>query len=362
MNSTTTSPHLLWHRSTASTILIISPFIKLLVSTTCLIILNTYLKKLHKTFKTLLNIVLISNLIEEFAIISLNTYTLTTHSQDFINCTLRVVIGGSNTYFTFYSLSIMSFLRYRIAWKINNLESTKNMFWWMMGPIILCAIVEFLITIPLTLISNIFFDMPSFSTLCAGAKLEGNFPILPFFNFLKLLFSMLIGIRYDFLMISFLKKKNSHPEPGQSKLVLWKSGEENYDFMIPTTSTITVTIFEVASLIISSFMTKGIINNQLESWKVAEILLKMCTAMHMPILIGLSIRAAKHKKPAPKIPKGPIFHEDINIDISDRGEEIQMSNSIGSEDQNNYEGSSSDTLSPKPKIINVKPCSVNDVA
>ena len=34
----------------------------------------------------------------------------------------------------------------------------------------------------------------------------------------------------------------------------------------------------------------------------------------MPILLGLTIRAAKKKKPAPKIPHGPMFHEDLNLD------------------------------------------------
>ena len=34
----------------------------------------------------------------------------------------------------------------------------------------------------------------------------------------------------------------------------------------------------------------------------------------MPILLGLTIRAAKKKKPAPKIPHGPMFHEDSNLD------------------------------------------------
>ena len=364
-SGTTISPHLLWYNSTASTIILISPFANILLSTSCLIVLNTYMKKLHETFKTLLNIVLLHNLFEEIAIILLNSYTLTSQSQDFFNCTLRAALVGSNAFFTNYSIAILSFLRYRIAWKINNLESTKNKFWWMMGPIILYVIVEFLITIPLTVLLNIFFDMPSFSTLCAGANLKQTFPILPYFNLLKLLISMCISIRYDFLMIQFLKKKNSHPEPGQAKLVPWKSGGENYDFMVPTIATITAAITAVGSSIVSSIMTKGLIDNELESWKRSNILISTCVGIQMPVLIGLSIRAARHKKPAVVIPKGPMFHEDVNININDRGEEIQMegSNSVDVEEPNDCISlSSHESISPKPNVIFVKPCSGSDFA
>ena len=40
----------------------------------------------------------------------------------------------------------------------------------------------------------------------------------------------------------------------------------------------------------------------------------------MPILLGLTIRAAKNKKPAPKIPHGPMFHEDSNLDQVEKNE------------------------------------------
>ena len=78
----------------------------------------------------------------------------------------------------------------------------------------------------------------------------------------------------------------------------------------------------------------------------------------MPLMIGLTLRAAKHKKPTPVIPKGPMFHEDINIDINDRGEEIQIETSYS----NNFEApevsvslSSHESVSPKPNVIFVKP-------
>ena len=34
--------------------------------------------------------------------------------------------------------------------------------------------------------------------------------------------------------------------------------------------------------------------------------------IQMIIMIGMTIRAAKHKKPAPVIPKGPMYHESLS--------------------------------------------------
>ena len=35
-----------------------------------------------------------------------------------------------------------------------------------------------------------------------------------------------------------MRKNNSHSEPAQAKLVPWKSGEKQYDLMVPVTATI----------------------------------------------------------------------------------------------------------------------------
>ena len=128
--------------------------------------------------------------------------------------------------------------------------------------------------------------------------------------------------------------------------------------MVPTTATLTAAISGVAGFIISSTLTKGIIDNQLESWKVTETLFSICAGIQMPILIGLSIRAARHKKPASVIPRGPLFHEEINIDINNRGEEIQMEvpHSIDVQYQDEHISlSSHESISPKPNVIYVKP-------
>ena len=51
-------------------------------------------------------------------------------------------------------------------------------------------------------------------------------------------------------------------------------------------------------------------------WKMKSLFLIYQTGIGigMPVLLGLTIRAAKKKKPAPKIPHGPMFHDDSNSD------------------------------------------------
>ena len=91
MNSTnsTISPRLLWYDSTASTLVFITPIVNLIISTTCLIVLNTYLKKLHRTFKIMLNIILIHNTVLEIGQVSFNvipkTFSLAPFEHPFLH-------------------------------------------------------------------------------------------------------------------------------------------------------------------------------------------------------------------------------------------------------------------------------------
>ena len=113
MNSSnvTFSPRLLWYDSTASTLVFITPIVNLLISTTCLIVLNTYLKKLHRTFKIMLNIILIHNTVLEIGQVSFNVYLWIAHSQDFFTCTFRTAFFALQFFMTVYFIALMSFLR-----------------------------------------------------------------------------------------------------------------------------------------------------------------------------------------------------------------------------------------------------------
>ena len=269
-NHTETSPHLLWHTSITSTLTIFTPILSLISSTCCLVVLNTHLKMLHNTFKTLLNIVLIHNIIAFAVNIAMSVYILNYHDQSFVVCSIRhltVVIPG---YFIGFGIVLMSFLRYHISYKIANQESTKNTFWYMIVLVILFLIFEYVNIGPLTFIAVIFFDMPTATSKCAGANNHG-LPVLPVYQFVIVTFFSIIGIRYDNLMVKFLKKRNTHKEPGQAKLVPWKSGGEEYDYLVPVSATLTSITIELIGMIMMAFSVKGHIEHELISWKITSI-------------------------------------------------------------------------------------------
>ena len=236
-NVTSNGKHLLWHDLASLSLTFLSPIIGAITSISCLITLNTYLKMLHNTFKTLLNMIFIHNIIVFFTSILIITYMYVSQSQTFLLCVARVVTNSLPTYLTMFGVALMSFLRYHIAWKTKNQESTKNTIWYMIILVILYAFFDYFNYGPFSIVGVIFFDSPIVATKCAGRTTNG-FPFFPIFHMVKGLTIIFVGIFYDWKMIAFLRKSNTHIEPGQAKLVPWKSGEIQYDFMVPVTATI----------------------------------------------------------------------------------------------------------------------------
>ena len=351
-NNTEVSPHLLWHDSISSTLTIGTPIVSLISSTCCLVVLNTHLKMLHNTFKTLLNIILIHNIILFAINISISIYILNYHDQSFIVCSIRHLTVAVPGYFIAFGIVLMSFLRYHIAWKIANQESTKNTIKYMIVLVILFLIFEYFNNGPLTFIAVIFFDMSTATSKCAGTANPG-LPIFPIYHFTIVTLISIIGIRYDYLMIKFLKKRNTHKEPGQAKLVPWKSGGEQYDYLIPVSATLTSMTIELISIILMAFLVKGHIENKLVSWKITSIVFFCCGSIVMPIMILLTIRANKKKKVAPIIPKGPMYHDDNkSFEEAIEMRDIPADNENSQDDEFMSENSE---VYPVPKIIHVKP-------
>ena len=351
-NSTEISPHLLWDNSISSTLTIGTPIVSLISSTCCLVVLNTYLKMLHNTFKTLLNIVLIHNIISFAANISINIYILTYHDQTFIVCSIRHLTVAIPGYFIAFGILLMSFLRYHIAWKIANQESTKSTFRYMIILVILFLIYEYINIGPLLFFAHIFFDMPTATSKCAGTTGNPGLPIFPIYHFIIITIISIIGIRYDILMIKFLRKRNTHKDPGQAKLVPWKSGSQEYDYLVPVSATLTSMTIEVISMTLIAFMVKGHIENKLISWKTTSIVFFCCGSVIMPIMILLTIRANKKKKITPIIPKGPVYHDyEENIEEKTEMKEITTENEMPQEGE---ESTFEDDV-PVPKLIYVKP-------
>ena len=172
---------------------------------------------------------------------------------------------------------------------------------------------------------------------------------------------MSVVVYYDRKMVLFLRKKNNHIEPGQAKLVPWKSGGVQYDFMVPVVATITTVISGVVGVILGLVVFGSLVEDQFERWKYTAVFIQSISTIQMPIMILLTLRAAKHKKPGPAIPKGPMYHEpDCSVENNEEDgielQEIAVNENQVNEISNQYDSfSSQDSVSPSPRIIFVKP-------
>ena len=216
MNSTNSSsieisPHLLWYKSLSSTMALVSPGVSLVISLSCVITLNTYLKQLHNTFKTLLNIILTSNIISEILLICLNIYMMSTHHQDFIICLIRTMLSATQTFMTTFCITMMSFLRYHIAWKITNLESTKKTLCYAISITIWYGLFELFNTGALQFAFAIFYDSPNKGTVCAGGRPKNG----QFSNFTHLQRRESAGCHIDWSKVRLpndqISEKEKHP-------------------------------------------------------------------------------------------------------------------------------------------------------
>ena len=315
-------PYLLWNDSWGSMLIFAGPIIALVSSTGCLTILNTHLKSLHEIFKTLMNIILVHNILMYSITIGINSYIRINHHQTFIFCSLRLITNAMPTNLTLFGIAFMSFLRYDIATKIKNCESIAKTKCLVISFMIWSMILELFSSGPAMFFGTIIFENASSAAACAGTFLEGK-ASLATLAFLKLSIILGIGIVYDRKMISFLHKQNNKNGPGQAKLVPWKSGGQSYNFLVPVSATITSMVTGIVGFVLSVMAVKGFGNSREESWKYLSFCTNMVCCLQMPIMIALTLRAANHKKPAPVIPKGPMFHES-----SEDNDEMEMQENI----------------------------------
>ena len=100
-----------------------------------------------------------------------------------------------------------------------------------------------------------------------------------------------------------------------------------------------------------------------EAWKYNGIAMNFCCSLQMPVMILQTLRAAKHKKTVPIIPRRLMFHENVNNDMDDDiNETIEMQEIAGNNDQDEKEFeslSSHESVFPPPRIIYVKPIEQN---
>ena len=192
-----------------------------------------------------------------------------------------------------------------------------------------------------------YLGIPSGASTCAGMTMENDqWPIMPIFQTIKVVLVLAIGIGYDTLLIRFLKKRNQSIGPGQVRLVPWKSSNDSgnsdeNNILVPVSATIIslVGIFVIFGIAFS--FTQSMIrfgdddptynDNAKGRWKSTVLIFNALMSIRMPVLLGLTIRSAKNKKPAPKIPIGPMFHDDDDSNSNNTLEEDQeeKENSVG---------------------------------
>ena len=159
-------------------------------------------------------------------------------------------------------------------------------------------------------------------------------------------------------MMRFLRKRNQKHGIGQTRLIPWKSGGQEYDLLIPMSATITSFITSIAGLVVFILLLNGFSNEQYGVVKWLSFVINIICSIQTAVMIGLTIRAAKHKKQAPVIPKGPLYHETIDNKVGVVEEDIEMQEVDIDENHVESDGDSSSSHSchiSGPNIIHVNP-------
>ena len=144
---------------------ITGPSLVLASSIGCLILLNTFLKDLHRNMKTTLIVLAIHNIITSILSLSILSYMHAYHDQSLFTCTLMVQTVFPSWNITNENISFLSFLRYHIAWKTSNLEVARDYKLYLMLASIIFSEHSYG---PLAYFLSITFDLPMDAGACSG--------------------------------------------------------------------------------------------------------------------------------------------------------------------------------------------------
>ena len=279
-------------------------------------ILNTYLKKLHRTMKIILNILAIHNLVACIATTSTLIYMILSKNQSFEVCSLLNLFHFPAGCITIATMTLLSYVRFHIAWKTENSENIHHNR--VIRLTVLIYISEYFYTIPIYLsLANDIVSWPQFAVACSGGKLDGP-PFFPIFQMTRVIAFMIVGIFYDLYLVQLLQKRkqNKGLGPKGSQLVPWKSAknQENINIKIPVSATIGASVNIIIAVIITIF---GCVMYQADLGSNWKFMLSGCFLLYgfqLFVLVGLTFRAAKKVKPAPVLPMKPMFHDGKNDD------------------------------------------------
>ena len=93
----------------------------------CIVGLLTHLKKLHKIIKRHLMILLVHNFICSLTIIGILIFMAVNPSKQNLEiCSLFIQVGGPPAYITGENISLLSYIRYHLAWKTAHNEAINQ--------------------------------------------------------------------------------------------------------------------------------------------------------------------------------------------------------------------------------------------
>ena len=105
----------------------LGPTICNLSSVVCIVGLLTHLKKLHKIIKRHLMVLLVHNFICSLISLGIKIYIGVDPSGPNLEiCSLLIQVGGPPAYITGENISLLSYMRYHLAWKTANNEAINK--------------------------------------------------------------------------------------------------------------------------------------------------------------------------------------------------------------------------------------------
>ena len=280
-----------------------------------IVVLHSYLEKLHWLLKTLLTILCAHNFIM-YLILAVTDTVMWVKGTEEINCGFSNVLGKSTIFITFEHTALVSFIRYHLASKTAANEEPNLVL------ISALTITLYLFKHVVNIISVVV-STTKFEVACLqDSSLEVN-PMIEIGTGIIAVVVTCGGLVYDYnLVIMFLKQRNqlSNNGPMGTKLIPWKSFFEEYTFDIPIKASLASLILGIAL----SLMIILILPNP-PLFVTFHIIGTVFPSVTLITLLGLTYRVRRLKNPLPAIPRRLHFH--------DQGEEEEDADEVYQVDQ-----------------------------
>ena len=276
------------------------PIISLGIAIVCIIILNTYLKNLHVIIKTILIALCLHNAIS--ALITIIFFFVSwCQVKSYLLCSFMFINMKSVFLITAETVSLVSFVRYHMAQKTAKTKKF-NMFL-IIGSAVSIYIMEYILNILLVSLSQ-----PPLLTACMTLPDKDVHDTIPVIIVLiKEIIIICFGIIFDLMMIKFLWRRNQVANAqGHSELDPWKvSNENDYDYAVPVHATLASLLGATLICLVCGLIFQ--FGPTFEHFVVTDYAFP---SILMPILLALTIRAARSVQAQAPVPRQLHFHED----------------------------------------------------